>query len=123
MTQQNIHGSLFIRDIELYVHLGWPDQERECKQIVLASINICFPIAPKGCYTDCLNDTICYSTLIKKIRSNTIKKKFHLIEHLSKQIYQTVKKISPNDTKVNVYITKRPKIEGLDSICFGYGDD
>lgn len=120
-----INSSLFIDGLELRVHLGWPDIERQHEQIVLLDIDIYFLEPPKGCVSDHLDDTMCYSSLINEIREKTAPKKFHLVEHLAYDIYALIKPKLPEKSRVNVRITKHPEvIAGLSGgVKFSYWDE
>jgi 7,8-dihydroneopterin aldolase/epimerase/oxygenase len=112
---------LQIKQLELMVHLGWPEEERKEKQQIYIDIDIFFPEPPKACETDSLDDTICYDELIKKIKHKIDAQSFKLIEHLAKVIYSEIKTAIPVDIMVHVY--KNPNIEGLaKGVRFSYGD-
>ena len=116
--------ALFIRHLELRVHLGWPDIERQHEQIVFLDVDIHFSEPPNACKTDHLDDTLCYASLIDSIREKISVKKFHLIEHLTYDIYQSIKPLMPHRSKVSVCITKHPDIKGLEGgVQFRYSDD
>ena len=118
MQTHSFTHTLFIRELELSVHLGWPVDERQREQIVLLDLDFYFPAELAACFTDDLNDTICYSTLIKEIRTHLHDKKFHLIEHLTHDIYQFIKKQLPAEIKIEVRVSKHPRIQGLGHVCF-----
>jgi 7,8-dihydroneopterin aldolase/epimerase/oxygenase len=124
MPKIKLHSTLFIHSLELSVNLGWRKQERKNEQAVLLNMDITFPRPPGACATDDLEDTVCYAALIEDIRAKIAKKNYRLIEHLSAEIYQIAKAFLPNKTRLNVRITKRPKIDGLrDGVSFNYGDN
>ncbi len=117
------HSTLQIRGLELCVHLGWPVDEILKKQVVLLDVHIIFAQPPTGCQSDHLSDTYCYSELIKNIRQFTETKEFHLIEFLSRELFQFIKTRLPQDARMSVRITKHPKIPGLtQGVCFSYGE-
>lgn len=123
MKELSIKTSLYVRGLELRVFLGWPKNERLEEQTVLLDMTIHFPKPPHACVTDNLEDTYCYSLLSADIQEKIESKTFHLIEHLSCEIYNIVKLILPPHSKINVKITKHPHIAGLtNGICFSYGD-
>src|SRR3990167_836386 len=123
-NKTNLRSSLSIYNLELPVYLGWPKNERLRKQIISLYIHIQLSPPPRACTTDKLEDTICYSNMINKIRDHLAKKKFNLIEHVSYEIYQTIKSILHNPAKVMVTITKRPKIpEFSGNVSFCYSDE
>lgn len=115
--------SLSIRGLELFVHLGWPDNERQEKQRVLIDIDVLLSKAPAACQTDKLEDTYCYSILTSDIREKFAMLSFHLIEHLTYKIHEFVKTQFPAQAKIIIRVTKHPHIEGLTGgVCFSYGD-
>lgn len=119
-----LHSRLTIRDLELNVNLGWPEKERLQEQRVLLDIEIRFLQPLKACMTDNLQDTICYATLTQTLRNEISGKKFSLIEHLAHTLYQILKSQLPEQTHLNVRLTKYPNIEGLLSgVSFDYGDN
>jgi FolB domain-containing protein len=120
MTTKN---SLSINKLELNLFLGWPDDERLRKQIILLDIEIQLPNLVKACSTDHLDDTVCYRQLIESLRCHFSEKKFHLIEHVTAEAYALLKSLLPEQTTLQVSLTKRPQIDGLGSVTFLYGDD
>lgn len=112
-TMTKLQGLLQVRGLDLRVNLGWRDKELSEPQSVLLDIDIFYPDPPKACTSDELEDTICYADLIEKIRTQLADKKFRLIEHLSNDIYQIIEPHVPDEARLMVKITKKPKIEGL----------
>lgn len=113
MTDLNLHGSLRINQLELKVNLGWRDKEQLEPQAIMCDIVIYFAQEPHATHSDELKDTICYDDLVKKIRSKISTKKYRLIEHLTKEIYNVVEEQLPPLAKTQVNVTKKPKIAGL----------
>lgn len=114
-------GSLSISNLELPVYLGWSSSERRIKQVISLDITIHFLSLPKACITDKLNDTVCYSTLIQKIRDHLVGKKFNLIEHVCHELYQLTKPLLPKQSVLTLTLSKRPKIpdfSGKVSFCY-----
>lgn len=117
-------SSLSISGLELNIYLGWPDNERSAQQVVHLDIDIQYPEPPKACLTDNLVDTICYSELLSEIRHHLQNKKFHLIEHLSYEIFTFIQTKLPNHSRLQIHITKKPKIAGLTGhVRFSYWGD
>lgn len=124
MPTPKTHSTLFIRDLELNINLGWRTAERKLEQAVLLNMEIHFPKQPKACASDNLDDTVCYADLINEIRQKIAKKHYRLIEHLSAEIFQIAKSFLPSRSKLSVAITKYPKIDGLrGGVSFVHGDD
>jgi FolB domain-containing protein len=124
MTVKKIYSTLHINNLELNVNLGWRTQERKKDQGIVIDLIIRFPTPPKACNSDLLEDTFCYATLIEKIRAHLNQKHYKLIEHLCADIYGLVKANLPKKIKLNISLTKYPKIEGLSAgVSFCYGDE
>lgn len=116
-------SSLSIRDLNLPVHLGWQASERAVAQIVVVEIDISFPIPPKACETDDLNDTFCYAALINELFAKTVTPHFRLVEHLSHALYTLLKPMLPEGSDVTLRLTKRPTIPDFTgAVCFTYAD-
>lgn len=119
-----LNSHLHLRGLELCVFLGWPENERLEKQVVLLDIEIKLAEPPKACVTDHLDDTFCYAELIAEIQDKVRTPVFHLIEHLCHEIYQLIKPRLPRQAQLSVRVTKYPKIPGLTGgVIFSYGDE
>jgi len=118
-----LDASLSIRQLELSLFLGWPEDERAKKQTVLLDIDVHFAKPPQACVSDKLDETVCYDTLSQTIRQHIGERHFRLVEHLSSDLYQCIKPVFPTDARITVRVTKHPAIEGLRAgVCFSYGD-
>lgn len=114
---------LTLHQLVLSLHLGWQQEERAHPQSVWVDIELYFDDEIHACHTDQLTDTICYDTLVTTLKDHLIHREFFLIEHLTFEIYQIVKKNVSQKTGVNICVTKKPKIEGLlGGVSFIYGD-
>ncbi|OGT37759.1 MAG: hypothetical protein A3F11_01085 [Gammaproteobacteria bacterium RIFCSPHIGHO2_12_FULL_37_14] len=120
MTKQT---SLSICNLELPIYLGWSENERLEQQKIVLTVNIKFSTPPHACVTDNLNDTICYSNMIDKIRNYLAQKKFNLIEHVCYEIYQFIKFLLP-ESSLTISISKQPKIPDFSGkVSFCYSDE
>lgn len=118
---KHIKSHLLIRNLELLVHLGWPKQERLEAQIVFLEIKISFLKPPQACQTDELTDTICYASLIEKIKTEVKQSTYHLIEHLAASIFKIIQETINESISLSVRIIKHPKIAGLNGdVSFTY---
>lgn len=114
---------LQIENLEFQVFLGWPDKERQHRQLVKVAMDIHFSSPPKACSSDDLKDTFCYATIIAALQLKISAMKFQLIEHLCFTIYEYIKASLPKDAHLTVTTTKYPRIEGLTcGVSFSYGD-
>lgn len=119
-----IKNRLNIDHMELSIHIGWSEQERDHAQRIRLDLEIDFGKWVPACETDQLTDTLCYDKLIMTIQSQVQKKTYHLIEHLARDVYLIFRQHSPKDSKLSVRITKFPKIVGLrGNVSFTYYDE
>lgn len=112
-----------LQQLELNVHLGFSEEERAILQPVWMTLELTFNQPPKACITDDLKETICYDTLISKIKKNLAGREFRLLEYLAHEIIQMIKQESGNEIHILVSITKKPAIPDLlGGATFTYGD-
>lgn len=118
------YTSMTLNGLELSVNLGWPSGERRKPQIVIADITLRFATPPKGCATDCLDDTHCYDALITLIKEQLATRHFRLLEHLGCELHALIKQALPATTRVTIRTTKKPAILNLTGgVSFFYGDE
>lgn len=118
-----IKSSIVLQQLELSLHLGWPESERLHKQKIMIDIHIHFIQPPSACITDELDEKINYEVLSKKITDTITPRTFRLIEHLGFELYQLIKTFLPENTLTAVCITKHPPILNLKGgVHFWYGD-
>lgn len=119
----SIKSSIVLHQLELYIHLGWPESERLQKQAVMVDIHIHFTEPPEACMTDVLDERTNYDALNKKIIEHITPKSFRLIEHLGFELYQLTKAFSPLNTLITICVTKYPPLVNLKGgVQFWYGD-
>lgn len=117
-------SSMKLQGIELQIHLGWSEQERQKRQTISLQLDLYFPEPPAACETDNLADTLCYDHLINNLKNHIENRPFKLIEHLAKEIYKFTKKSTNSEIVIKVHVTKKPLIEALtQGVMFSYGDE
>ena len=82
-----MNSTLQINKLILSINIGVTAEERATPQDIEFDISIHFNSLPKACSSDNINDTICYASLVKTIKSLCSNKEFHLIEHLCSCVY------------------------------------
>ncbi len=110
------NSRLMISDLRLWAHLGCSQEERHHLQAVSIDIELVFASSPKAIETDKLEDTVCYYKITKAIEAFVASKPFHLIEHMSKGIYDVVYNIVLQDllSKIEVKVSKMsPPMAGI----------
>jgi FolB domain-containing protein len=121
-----ITSHITLHQLKFSVHLGWPSLERSQPQMVWVDIRIHFPEPPLACVTDNIEDTFCYDTLIKTLKTQINLQQFHLLEHLGFTLYQMLKKMFPPETQIAIRVKKDPihYIPDLtQGVTFTYGDN
>jgi dihydroneopterin aldolase len=122
MTTSQPYSRITLQRLELDAFLGWPAAERAVLQPVSIDVTLRFPLPPKGCVTDDLQDTHCYATLVEKIRATVAEQPYRLLENLGYAIYHTVK-AAVATAHVAVDIKKLPPIPNLaGGVTFSIGD-
>jgi 7,8-dihydroneopterin aldolase/epimerase/oxygenase len=117
------YNILAIHGLQLPVFIGWTEKERLESQIILIDIEIRFAKPPAACQTDELSHTLCYADLITHLQTQIGNKPFHLIEHLTYEIYQLIKNKLSQEARAKVTVHKHPSIVGLSGgVSFTYGD-
>ena len=84
-------SSLSIANLRLKVKLGCGEEERQIPQFVSFAAEVRFKDLPQGCFSDRLDETICYALLSDKIRSLCNNNEYHLIEKLGWDVYAAIK--------------------------------
>ena len=113
--------SLNLYNLELKAHLGVPDFERAELQSVWIDLQIKNTHLPEGCYTDQIEDTLCYAGLCNLIEKIIAHRPFHLIESLSYTLYHEIEKTLPPQAKLALKLRKNPPIRNLSlsEFCIG----
>lgn len=112
-----------LKKLELWLHLGWPKEERETLQRVLVDIQLHFHSPPKGCESDLLQDTVCYHALSDIIKKTLAQERFHLIERLSLRLYEIIQHEIKISASIAIRVFKQPSISHLtEGVSFYYGD-
>ena len=123
MTPTTITAQMVLHQLEFFVFLGWEQAERAAKQRITIDIHLEFAELPAACITDNLADTLCYDTLKQTIHHHLAHKEFHLLEHLTYDIFTVVKNALSLQHKIMVCVTKYPDSFFKSSgVSFWYGD-
>lgn len=88
------HASLRVTDLSLSLKVGCTAAERSQAQEILFTVDLRFGEVPDACFSDDLDETICYGALASALRERLQIREFHLLEHLAHEAYQTVRSLS-----------------------------
>lgn len=110
LTNKNFSSILCVKGLELFLHIGVPEEERAGIQRLVVNLDVSYANSPSGCLTDEIEDTVCYDELCTKLKSAIEAREFKLIEYLAAEILAFVKPFFPNST-VAVEILKWPAIK------------
>jgi dihydroneopterin aldolase len=112
--------------ITFSVNLGVPEAERIQKQEVHLWVKLFFPELPQACFTDNINDSICYDQFSNNIAEFIEGQMFSTIEHLTHQLYLNIKSFPSFNHEVKLWLKLEkpghttPAIQG--SASFVYTD-
>lgn len=96
---------LKIDALEIPVHLGVTAEERLEAQVVKAWIQIFYPELPNGAKKDAAN-YMCYDTLCQRLLQRAGVQHFHLVEYLTRELYEVVRAQAPKDVRIRVEVKK-----------------
>ncbi|WP_010597788.1 dihydroneopterin aldolase [Rickettsiella massiliensis] len=119
---------LAIEALAIEVKLGVPEAERAVPQTVLVAIQFQFIEPPAACFSDQIEETICYATLTKRLQTFCESRTFCLLETLSYQLYQYLKtdllsNLSKQKINISLRVTKHPPLKNLQRAYFTIQDD
>lgn len=114
LNLRNTKCSLHLNELRLQVKLGCGAEERQNPQFVRFDIQIRFQAIPEGCFTDRIEDTLCYAK-ISEILKDLCDREYQLIEHLGMEAFSKLVDQTPANSYLKLCLTKeRPPIEGLE---------
>jgi dihydroneopterin aldolase len=100
-------------ELELPVHLGWPEAERRAVQLIRLRLDLVFAEPPAACLTDDLSDAVDYARLAEILRGVAAGRAFRLLEHFTHEALRAVRAEVPDAVRLVLRVTKFPAIEGL----------
>jgi dihydroneopterin aldolase len=98
--------TLDVEAIRLDVRLGCTAAERAAPQGVEVKVTIRFPLLPAACWTDRLEDTMCYAELVALAREHCAGREFRLVERLALELYGLVHERLPHGARLSLAVTK-----------------
>ena len=105
---------LEIKDLALFIKLGWESAERSAPQEVRISIRLIFSGVPQAAFSDELGDTVCYAELCTRIQKEIEPESFKTIEHLHQFLEDRIAGFLPNNMPFSLRVHKlRPPVPGL----------
>ena len=107
-------GLVHIKNLRLRTIIGINDWERKNKQDVIINIKIRFNAARAG-QTDCVEDTVNYKTLTKRIIQTVEQSQFYLVEKLA-QVILDIAMENPEVVKAWVEVEKPFALRFADSV-------
>lgn len=104
--------------------LGNNECEKLNKRPVLINISIRFNGTNIACFSDKLQDTVCYSNLTKFLDKELQDANINLIEHAAQFIYTTITNLINDKTcQIKVEVIKpAPFKENVQEVSFAYSD-
>ncbi|MGB3535410.1 MAG: dihydroneopterin aldolase [Microcoleaceae cyanobacterium] len=107
-------GLVHIENLRLRTIIGFNDWEREKKQDVKINIKIRFDAAKAG-RSDCVEDTVNYKTIAKRIIETVEQSQFYLVEKLA-QVILDIAMENPQVVEAWVKVEKPFALRFADSV-------
>jgi glycine hydroxymethyltransferase len=105
---------LRLDDLALSVNIGCEASERARPQRVDVCVGVRFGVAPTGCFSDRLEDTLALEVVAERLRSTVAHGSFALIEHLAQRLYDVLRESCGPEAAIELSVTKvNPPIAGL----------
>jgi dihydroneopterin aldolase len=98
--------TLEVPAIRLEVRLGCEAAERAIPQGVEVELRIRFADLPAACWTDDLEDTVCYAALATLAREHCAAREFRLIERLALELAGLVRARLPEGARLTLTVVK-----------------
>ncbi len=113
-----------LHDLELDIHIGTSEKEREHKQKIKITFSLYQTVIPDCCTDPDSESYLCYSTLAHSIKDYCHGKHFRLLEYLCFQIHNLIKGSIPYKAEVHVVVQKMyPNDVGIKYVAqCEYGD-
>lgn len=99
-------SSLSLEDVKYYLHLGCSASEREQLQEVQISVTVDFQELPKGCYSDKLDECLCYASINSRLEEVCQSKPFNTIEHLAQLCWDSLTPLLNSEDVMTLKILK-----------------
>jgi len=114
LPKRCLFSCVSITDLRLKVRLGCGEAERQVPQYVSFDAEVRFRELPSGCFTDRLEETVCYAAMSEKIRALCERGEYHLIEKLGWDVYSAIQEILPETSQLKIKIKKeKPPVPDL----------
>ena len=95
-----------IDELTTWVNIGTTEEERSEKQTIIWTIRIIFNDTIQACFTDNINDTLCYDTVSMLVFKLSQERQYQLLEYLVQTVLFELKKLT--SAKIHISATKRP---------------
>ncbi len=105
---------LKLNQLQVPVHIGVNQEERDLPQTVSFDIEVAFATRPSACESDSISETVCYDQISKVIFGICQAQNYALLEYLTEKAFNAISEILLPDSQLRVQTTKvSPPIQGL----------
>ena len=98
--------------------LGLYEHEQASKREIIINIIITFNEPPKACFSDDIEDTVCYDSIINIIDEILSSNRFKLVEHITHCIYNKLSIYLKNYANLSVEVVKPNPNDKIDYSSF-----
>ncbi len=119
-----LFSTLSLNSLRLLVRLGCSEQERKIPQFVRFDVRLRLSELPRGCFSDQLEESICYDHLSQVIAEICNRQEYALIEKLGYDAFKALRETVSPQTQLWLLTTKEaPPVQGLEGgASFSIGD-
>jgi len=109
-----MRATLRLDRLRASARLGWDEEERRAPQPVTIDVTLHFLSLPNASESDELKETVDYAAIATHLAALCGLGEYRLLEKLCRVLYDTVRTLVPPDAAVEVTVTKRPPLAGLE---------
>jgi FolB domain-containing protein len=109
-----MRATLRLDRLRASVRLGWEDEERRAPQPITIDVTLNFPSLPSAAESDDLQGTVDYAAIAAHLTALCGVGEYRLLEKLCRVLYDAVRTLVPPEMAVEVTVTKRPPLAGLE---------
>ncbi len=110
---------LKLKNVIINAYLGVYDFEQQAAQEVLLDLCVAYHQIPKGCFSDQLEDTVCYADINALLIQTALKKRYQLIEHLAQSLLDAlIDRLAVQQVDIYLELHKKPPLDNVSVASF-----
>lgn len=107
-------SELAFENFRILASLGVTEVERKIPQWIRIDFRFRFSSVPAAAMTDQIDDTLCYSEILERIRHLISNREFQTIEFLNRELLESIRPSLELPGELTLKVTKeKPPVDGL----------